>query len=484
MVFSSFFFLFGFLPLCIFSFFIVPKKLKNLTLLFWSLCFYAWGTFSFFPIFIISCLFDYFIAIKISDAKSSSSKKKLLFFAISLNLLLLVYYKYTNFLVYNFNNILAYFNFEKIKFTSIILPIGISFITFQKISYLVDVYRETNSISSEKKFTNYLLYISLFPQLIAGPIVRYKDIVEQISNRTFGTDNLINGLYRFCIGLAKKIFLADAMGNVVANIEMLGENSITTPYAWLGTICYYFQIYFDFSGYSDMAIGLGRVFGFTFLENFNKPFISQSFSEFWQRWHISLSRFMKDYVYIPLGGNRVSVKRSYLNLWIVFLLSGVWHGANWTYIIWGAFNGLFLTIDKLWWIEKSKKIATHPFGKFFNFLVTFFFLQIGWALFMAKDITSAFKYIGYMFNPKYLTSNVYPIWGKIIHNEGIFIFIICSLIFLLPLFPFYEKTSEKMRENAIFKSFYFKFAFCVIVLFLSCVVLSASKFSPFIYFQF
>ncbi len=480
MIFSSFVFLFVFLPLCLAAYYAVPRKLKNFILLCFSLCFYAWGTWLFIPIFLASCLVDFCLALAIT--KTEKHQKKILVLSLILNLGLLIYYKYTNFFLTEINSVLSAFEITKIKWQHIILPIGISFITFQKISYLVDVYR--GIAKPTKNPLNYILYISLFPQLIAGPIVRYQDIAEQLDSRKHSLEDVMQGFARFCIGLSKKVLIADVMGNVVSNIDHLPAYSATTGYTWLSLFCYSFQIYFDFSGYSDMAIGLGRMFGFRFLENFNAPYISQTFSEYWRRWHISLSTVMRDYLYIPLGGNRCSTIRNYINLWTVFLISGFWHGANWTYILWGAYHGLFLTFDKLGYAALTKKISA-KYGRVINVITFFIFLQIGWVFFKADTIHSAFQHLGYLFNIREVPIAYPPLRGRIISNEAIFIMIISFIICFSPLLPNYEKLKEKLFS--VKKSDYFpllRLLLCLLALFSCSVALSATKFSPFIYFQF
>ncbi|MGI6680633.1 MAG: MBOAT family O-acyltransferase [Bdellovibrionota bacterium] len=416
--------------------------------------------------------------------KSFSIEKRRFWLIISviLNIFLLGYYKYSNFLVNEINQILTILNIKNIPWKNIVLPIGISFITFQKISYLVDVYRKT--VKPASNFLNYLLYISFFPPLIAGPIVRYKDIEKQIEKRKIILSNIWKGTTRFCTGLAKKVLIADTLGAVVSNVDKLGADSITAGYAWLGITCYSLQLYFDFSGYSDMAIGLAKVFGFNLLENFNKPYASQTFTEFWRRWHISLQRFMKDYVYIPLGGNRVSKIRSYINLWIVFLISGFWHGANWTFIAWGAYHGLFLTIDKMGWYKKSNIIGKTFLGKVFNTFLAIFFIQIGWVLFKSKNIKEAFNYIGYMFN-FFKTPTIYPIQARIIHSEAVVVLIIAIAIILSHILF----TESKFRKNRLKKLLFLRnrvvqFTYSIIILIICTTFLCATNFSPFIYFQF
>ncbi|MGI6525607.1 MAG: MBOAT family O-acyltransferase [Bdellovibrionota bacterium] len=483
MVFSSFLFIFCFLPLCLASYLLTPKRYKNITLLIWSLLFYAWGTWSFFPVFIGGCAVDFLIAHLITRSKTARARHLWVTLSVVLNLGILFYYKYANFFIHEVNALLSSFGVAPAEWHAVILPIGISFITFQRISYVIDVYRDT--VAPARNFFDYLLYIAFFPQLIAGPIIRYHDIAQQLISREHSIENVWQGLSRFCIGLAKKVLLADVLGNITANVDKLGPDTITLGYAWLGVICYGFQLYFDFSGYSDMAIGLGRIFGFKFLENFDRPYTSQTFSEFWRRWHISLSRVMRDYLYIPLGGNRVGPIRSIRNLWIVFLLSGFWHGANWTFIFFGAYHGLFLTLDKFGWGNYSKQIATKRFGRTFNIFLTFFFVQIGWVFFKSKSIAAAWTYLGYMFNPRYLKAEVFTLPSDIIHNAGMFVFILSVTIFLLQLCPEYDNFLAKVKSLfRIVPLPLLRFISCAVTIILCGVVLSATRFTPFIYFQF
>ncbi|HNZ43107.1 MAG TPA: MBOAT family O-acyltransferase, partial [Bacteroidales bacterium] len=350
MVFSSVLFLFFFLPITLLLYYITRKRYKNLVALLASVVFYAWGA----PLFVFvifgSIICDFLFAKYIH--KSEGLKKKLLLTAaISLNVGILIYFKYANFFVENLNTLLYSFGFTEIQWVKIALPIGISFFTFHEMSYVIDVYRGVKP--PMKNILNYALYILFFPQLIAGPIIRFNEISDQIEDRRyqFTVDNHLLGFFRFVIGLAKKVLIANVLGEEADRIFALGFYDLTTPLAWLGVLAYAFQIYFDFSGYSDMAIGLARMMGFIFPENFNNPYISQSITEFWRRWHMSLSRWMRDYLYISLGGNRVSVPRMYFNLAFVFLISGFWHGAEWNFIFWGAFHGLFLILDRLFLLK-------------------------------------------------------------------------------------------------------------------------------------
>jgi alginate O-acetyltransferase complex protein AlgI len=274
-------------------------------------------------------------------------KRRKFFLTLSLifNLGLLIYFKYANFFVENLDSILNSFGLKSVVWTKIALPIGISFFTFQKITYTVDVFRKVHA--PLKKVWDYAFYILMFPHLIAGPIVRFNLIADQIEDREYNetTDNRLTGFFRFTVGLAKKVLIANVLGEQVDKIFALSGGDLTSSLAWIGIVAYTFQIYYDFSGYSDMAIGLARMIGFDFPENFNNPYISQSITEFWRRWHMTLGRFMKDYLYIPLGGNKVSTVRLYFNLWVVFLLSGLWHGAAWNFVLWGAYQGIFLVAD-------------------------------------------------------------------------------------------------------------------------------------------
>ena len=360
MVFSSVLFLFFFLPLFMAIYGILPHKFKNSWALLASLFFYAWGAPVFIFIVTTTIFVDYFIVNKIHNSDNLTLRKRLLALSVIMKVGLLAYFKYANFFVENVDVLLHSFGFESIKWTSIVLPIGISFFTFQALTYSIDVYRKVHA--PLKSVADYLLYILLFPQLIAGPIVRYNEIADQLEDRkandTF--DNKILGFYRFVIGLAKKVLIANVLGAEADKAFALSEELLTSNIAWIGILAYTFQIYFDFSGYSDMAIGLGRMMGFTFPENFNNPYVSQNITEFWRRWHITLGRFMRDYLYIPLGGNRVSIKRMYFNLAFVFVVSGFWHGAAWNFIIWGAFHGLFLILDRLFLLKFYDKIGKYP----------------------------------------------------------------------------------------------------------------------------
>lgn len=382
MVFSSTVFLFLFLPVVLVLNFLLPDKWKNTFLLFASLFFYAWGEKGYVLIMIVSILLNYGLGILIQQKRNPTS----IGIGVFLNLALLIYYKYFGFLCTNIFSLLGL----KMELEMVHLPIGISFFTFQGISYIVDVYRQ--DAIAEKSVVNTGLYISLFPQLIAGPIVRYNTIMDQIKSRTLTLFQFSEGTKRFIIGLAKKVIIANTLGQVADGIMDGSPDQWYSDSAWLGVVCYALQIYYDFSGYSDMAIGLGKMFGFDFQENFNFPYQSKSVQEFWRRWHISLSSWFKDYLYIPLGGNRKGARRLYVNLLIVFLLTGFWHGASWNFIVWGLFHGLFLILERVGlgsWLERTPAI----FSRVYLILV----VLIAWVFFRIEEIEVAWGYIIHLF---------------------------------------------------------------------------------------
>jgi alginate O-acetyltransferase complex protein AlgI len=480
MVFSSFLFLFFFLPACLGCYFVAPARWKNLVLLVWSYLFYAWGAPRLIGLFFISTVVDYVLGRAIAANRSQVQRQKLLLtVSLVFNLAALFYFKYANFFIGELEDLMRKHNLGGIHWVQVALPIGISFFTFHKISYIVDVYR--GIVRPATNFINYALYIALFPQLIAGPIIRYHDIHEQISKRVHDIESVFSGLCRFCLGLGKKVLIADAMGSVANNVFHLQSSELSAPYAWLGIICYAYQIYFDFSGYSDMAIGLGKVMGFHFLENFDQPYISQNFTEFWRRWHISLSRWMRDYLYIPLGGNRVSKVRMYLNLWVVFFLSGLWHGANWTFIVWGLYHGFFLVIDRLFWLKLSLRL-----GRVINTLLTFVLVLVGWVLFRSDTLAQALTYLGHMFDVvHYWTLPRVVLRGTVIHNEGLFVFFVATLLCFVPLCPSWEAISRRLEEKlSTMQVAFVKFAASAACLILSALAIATTDYSPFIYFRF
>lgn len=496
MVFASHTFLFLFLPIFLAIYYCVPFKLKNLVALLASYFFYAWGAPLVVVVLLVSCIVDHYISMLLSppdsneadnfsppatapEAKFGLTRKQWLTIGLLINLALLFYYKYTNFFLHEVNRILNVLGVVNISWTSVALPAGISFFTFHKISYLVDIYRGT--AKPARKLTDFLLYVVSFPQLIAGPIVRYHDVAPQIIKRQHTLDNLFYGAVRFSIGLGKKVLIADQMGYIADNVFAISPEKLTCPFAWIGIICYAYQIYFDFSGYSDMALGLGRMMGFHYLENFNMPYISQSITDFWRRWHISLSNFLREYLYFPLGGNRVSSFRSYLNLWIVFLVSGIWHGASWTFVFWGLYHGLFLTLDKLFMLRISKHIP-----KVINVMLTFVVVNVGWVFFRSTELSDALSFLAVMFNPT-LTTNPLADYTQIeiIHNRGIVVMIIASVLCFAPVHARFEKLGREFEEPSMeIGSITTRYALGMGCYILALLALSSSKFTPFLYFNF
>ena len=473
MVFSSSLFLFYFLPIFLVCYYLARNSLKNIVALVFSLFFYAWGAPDFLYLVVGSLIIDFYIVKRIS--KTDNNKKLFLFLSVLLNIGLLGYFKYANFFVENFNQILAAFGSSPANWTEVALPIGISFFTFQKLSYSIDIFRGKSKPLD--KITDYAMYIMLFPQLIAGPIVRYNEIADQITNRrkSENYENRFAGMFRFCIGLSKKLLIADTLGAKVDEIFTVSPELIGTEIAWIGIIAYSFQIYYDFSGYSDMAIGIGRMIGFKFPENFNNPYVSNNITEFWRRWHMTLSRWMRDYLYIPLGGNKVKTKyHLFFNLWIVFLLSGLWHGAAWNFVIWGAFHGVFLILDRLFLIKIFNKLGKYP-----SIAITYFITLIGWVIFRADSAEFAFAYLGKMFSFSGSETFVY-------FNYKFWTMIVVGFIFaFITMF----KTGLKLENFMFFKSHKKYEIIPVMIILVSLLLLSAMHISiggynPFIYFRF
>jgi alginate O-acetyltransferase complex protein AlgI len=406
--------------------------------------------------------------------ESEGIKRKLfLIISLLLNTGLLCYFKYSNFFIENVNLVLNNIGVKQVEWTAVVLPIGISFFLFETLTYSIDVYRRVHA--PLKSVFDYFTYILLFPKLIAGPIVRFHEIADQISDRsTFeNTENRFLGLTRFIIGLAKKVFIANTMGKLADDIFMMDMNSLGTTTAWIGIIAYSFQIYFDFSGYSDMAIGLGRFMGFKFIENFNNPYISQNISEFWRRWHMSLGRWMKDYLYIPLGGNKGSKFKMFFNLWIVFVISGLWHGAAWNFVIWGMFHGFFLILDRLFLVKILSKL-----GRIFSIAFTYIITLIGWVLFRAESIVQAKTYITKMF--VFNTSSSIKL-----DNQTITMLLFGVLFSFFALIKNTETKQMDYYNGMLSKRFYLiSSPIVILLLILSLSYVISSGFNPFIYFRF
>ena len=460
MVFSSTIFLFIFLPVCLFFNFIIDKKFKNLVLLIFSLIFYAWGEPKSVILMLFSILFNYFFGILV-EKDNKYIKKSSLILACVYNLGVLFVFKYLNFSIDTFNEL---FN-QNIEIAKIALPIGISFYTFQNLSYVIDVYR--GNVKAQRKFLDLALYVSLFPQLIAGPIVRYINIQKQIINRVSSIKRVREGLVRFQVGFIKKVLIADVLSGLV-DIAFRGEYpSIYTN--WIGAIAYALQIYFDFSGYSDMAIGIGRILGFKFLENFNYPYISRSIQEFWRRWHISLSSWFKDYVYIPLGGSREGNFKTYRNIFIVFLLCGTWHGASFNFIFWGVYYALFLMFERAIGKSLLEKLPL-IFRHFYAILV----VLVGWVFFRADTMIDAVKYLKGMvtFQGKDLAN------FNFIMNGEYYLFLIVGILCSMPhtkIKNFFKKTIFRICISD----------FLTLLIFLVAISYMVGKgHSPFLYFRF
>ncbi len=466
MNFSSIAFVFAFLPIVFLIHLIIPSiKVKNIVLLIFSLFFYAWGEPVYFLMMVGSSFVNWLLSLWIE--KQDKNKKIAVAISVVVNLLLLTIFKYAGFIVESINLL----PFADLTVPSIRLPIGISFYTFQIMSYIIDVYRDKNNC--QKNFFTMLLYVTFFPQLIAGPIVKYHDINEQMAERKVTIDGVACGIRRFIIGLSKKLVLADTAAMVVDSIFLINPGEISGYCAWLGAILYIFQIYFDFSGYSDMAIGLAKMFGFDLLENFNYPYISKSITEFWRRWHISLSTWFREYLYIPLGGNRKGHFKTYINLFIVFLATGIWHGANFTFLIWGIYNGVLIVLERCKIINIKNRAFSH--------IYTIFVVIIGFVIFRADNLKYAISFILRMFTPKAFFS------GGIDALEFMtpyFIFIvICSIIACIPVLS--KIKALKGKNEKIYK-FFDKFSYIVVfLLFIICFgVLASNSYSPFIYFRF
>jgi alginate O-acetyltransferase complex protein AlgI len=474
MVFSSIVFLLYFLPAFLITYYLAGKKYKNIVILLFSIFFYSWGAPKFIFVILGTTFLDFHLVKWMSQLQQQLHRRLLLTLSVSINLGLLFYFKYSNFFIENVNSMLSVFGGDSIQWTKLVLPIGISFYTFETITYVVDVYRRVHK--PLHNFWDYQLYIILFPKLIAGPIIRYHDLADQITDRTQNdtTDNRLIGFYRFAIGLAKKVLIANQLGLQADTIFSMNYADLSTFTAWVGILAYTFQIYFDFSGYSDMAIGLAKMIGFRFPENFNNPYISRSITEFWRRWHISLGSWMRNYLYIPLGGNKVSAKsRLYFNLWFVFLASGLWHGASWSFVIWGAYHGLFLVMERGFLLNTYARI-----GKLPSTLITFFIVVVGWVFFRVEKVSDAFLYLKRMFALDFTNTLT-------IDNEFT-VFFILAVFFA---FFAYSKGGQKIQDTVYFDVYTKRKHLIIMVISMACFLLSVGSitafgFNPFIYFRF
>ncbi|MGB5746113.1 MAG: MBOAT family O-acyltransferase [Desulfobacterales bacterium] len=475
MVFSSTFFLFSFLPAVIICYYaqrlLAPTGLRNAALLFFSYLFYLYGAAGFLLILIISTFADYLLGLLIDR----NARRKTLWLCLSVifNLGLLAYFKYANFFVAEFNSALSSFQLSPIVWKEVIFPIGISFFTFKKLSYVIDVYREESP--ALENIVDFALYIAMFPQLIAGPIVRYSYIRSQLKERRESWDNFYTGILRFCWGLAKKVMIANSCGQIADVIFSLNLELLDTKVAWLGAIAYTLQIYFDFSAYSDMAIGLGMLFGFKTPENFNRPYSAISITDFWRRWHITLSQWFRDYLYIPLGGNRRGNARTCLNMAVVCILCGIWHGANWTFLIWGIYHGLFLILER---VSGARSIPPEKFRTVRRTL-TLLIVTVGWVLFRSPDITQAMGFLGTMFTASDSTLS-YEL-SRVLNYRNILFLLTALTVFFLPddfsgiKFLIYKKDRIALTAGALMILLLLPYCFLLI---------SGGIGSSFIYYRF
>lgn len=467
MVFSSLTFLMLFLPAVLLIYFAVPRQGKNAVLFIFSLLFYAWGEPIYVGLMIFSTVLDYTCGWLVEKYRGTSKQKIGLLISVFTNLGLLFFFKYTDFFIGTINTVFG----TDIAMLNLPLPIGISFYTFQTMSYTIDVYRGDAKV--QKNILSFGAYVSLFPQLIAGPIVRYQDVADQLNERTHSFDRFGDGVKRFVTGLGKKVLLANNIGLLWDAISKTAAENLTTLAAWLGIIAFAFQIYFDFSGYSDMAIGLGKMFGFDFLENFNYPYTSKSVTEFWRRWHISLGTWFRDYIYIPLGGNRKGLPIQIRNIAIVWLLTGFWHGASWNYVLWGVFYGLLLMAEKLFllkWLKKAPAFVGH--------IYTMFAVLFGWVLFAFEDLGKGVAFLKTMFGGGAgFISN-----GTLYQILSYLPLLIVCLVAATPLAKkIYGKLSCKAGEGVLLTVDSVRIAG---IMLLSIAYLISGSYNPFLYFRF
>ncbi|MFQ7596579.1 MBOAT family O-acyltransferase [Clostridium sp.] len=458
MVFSSILFIFRFLPIAMGIYFLTPKKLKNLSLLILSLIFYSWGEPRYFLLMIASIFVDYFISINI-EKNNKNKKIKILLLAISIifNVGILFFFKYINFFIENINSIFN-MSLNNVKIT---LPLGISFYTFQTMSYTIDVF--LGKVKAEKNIINFGAFVCLFPQLIAGPIVKYIDISKELKNRDINLDEIQEGIRLFILGLGSKVLIANNIGSLWNEVETMGFNNISTILAWMGIIAFSLQIYFDFNGYSLMAIGLGKILGFNFPNNFNYPYESRSITEFWRRWHITLGQWFKQYVYIPLGGNRLGRARTYFNLFIVWFLTGLWHGASYNFILWGLYFFILICIEKNGLLNLLNK------HKLISHIYTIFFILVGWVLFAVIDLNQIINFLKKMF-----IFNAGNEWIYYLRN-----YIITYTIAIIFSTSFLKKIYNKFVKNNIVDTI-----ILITIFLLSIAYLVDSSYNPFLYFRF
>lgn len=481
MVFSSLTFLCIFLPIVVILYGIFPVKWRNFLLLAASLVFYAWGEPRYILIMLFSTVFDYINGRLIEyfdKQQKQKAKKRVVIVSIIGNLGILAFFKYTDMLIVSWNQITA----SNLSLLKIALPIGISFYTFQTMSYTIDVYR--GLVKAQRNLISFGMYVCMFPQLIAGPIVRYQTIADQIDKRKENNAVWVAGMQRFILGLAKKVILANQIGRLWEEISTTQMTQLSTAGAWLGAIAYTFQIYFDFSGYSDMAIGLGKMFGFTFPENFKHPYESKSITEFWRRWHITLSTWFREYVYIPLGGNRKGLKRQIVNLLIVWFLTGLWHGASWNFVLWGLYYFVLLVIEKVFLLAKMQR-----WPRVLQHFYALFFIVTGWVVFAIEDFHKMGQYLLVMFGLRgsWINKTAQYQWW----TYAFFLMLlmaasttICSKVWNRVRRHMIREEADFVREKGLHAEFILKSVISVLLLAVSLAMLVAGSFNPFLYFRF
>ncbi|WP_309382971.1 MBOAT family O-acyltransferase [Cerasicoccus frondis] len=470
MVFSSPTFLFLFLPVVLLGAWLSRRSWRNVFLLIASLIFYAWGEPFYVLLLLFSCVMNYAAGLWIG--KTSAERRKLpLTLGIIGNLALLGFFKYTNLICDTINTTLAA---EWVRLPDIPLPIGISFFTFQALSYLIDIHR--GHVAPQRSLINLTLYISMFPQLIAGPIVRYEIIAHELTERSITWEKFAYGIRRFIIGLSKKVIIADAMAGVADTVFALPPDQCTTALVWVALLAYGLQIYFDFSGYSDMAIGLGAMFGFSFPENFNYPYIASSVKEFWRRWHLTLSTWFRDYLYIPLGGNRCGKWRNAFNLALVFALCGIWHGASWSFLIWGLYHGFFLIIERGWWGRMVDRLWAPV-----KHLYLIFIVLIGWLFFRVEDFGEALRFLGVLFGFGASDVAYYPL-PMVVDTEA-WIVMAVGIIAATPLFRLLSQRTNSLTFLSDWTET-IKFVLLYVLFCLAIILMVSSTHSPFLYFRF
>jgi alginate O-acetyltransferase complex protein AlgI len=469
MVFASLVFLCFFLPLNLLLYYASNNNTyRNIVLTAFSLVFYAWGEPVWVGLLVLTCYIDYLNGLWIEKARGTRWAKGGLIVSVIVNLSALIGFKYSGFIYENINAVFG----TNLDIPKIALPVGISFYVFQTLSYIIDVYRD--GVKAQRSFTKFLLFVSLYHQLVAGPIVRYVHIAHEIDNRRFNWIDISAGIHRFCIGLFKKVAIANVAGEFVTKYLDGNLADISVGEGWFGIIMFSIQIYFDFSGYSDMAIGLGRMFGFHYHENFNYPYISKSATEFWRRWHISLGTFFRDYVYIPLGGNK---KNAYLNLFIVWGLTGMWHGASWNFILWGLYFGVLIFIEKIFLLKIIEKIPA-----FFGHIYLLFAAVLGWALFYFTDFNKLIQFFKLLFG----ASNA-PLWNyefSFALQENIF-WMLVAFILCMPVYMWVGRwVARQMKYSQKLYPWVLSMAFQLVLLVLSIAMLVGNTYNPFIYYRF